>query len=1584
MLLGEADAVALKACLEAKLEPICDADPAVLAEYVIALLKHDKNQQDLKTTIANELDDFLKESTKNFVAELFDLLSSKTYLKSPVTTHAAPVKPPSPVTNAVNTNQQPPAHLSNEPGHGTKHSARELSNEDDDDRNFKRSRKDGQPFPPSQSAVNGPGGVSRGEIFLGPEGRNPPHLSQQQLHPPHPAHQNGGAHENGGNVGLEGGDDPRFQKRRRSNEYVDERGGKHFRGGEGFVGGVDGGMRDRRAVGPVGGGPGGRPHEFTRGRGGMRPRGGFGGGPGPYPGGNYFPGDQERWENPDWMHPVHSGVERDMELGGRIPQGNGRFMGLGGRGMERGRESVHSRLGNFADSRGRRPRCRDYDEQGFCLRGEQCPYDHGIDRIVMDSTIIGRTPYEVLPMNPGIRPPTLQQIQQMQAMQSMRQFPLAGSLYGANLLAQQVQAANMDLSRQDGFDPEQLSPVRVPSASHGPSATVDADSQIDDSQKRDLTKPIVDGGAVDTDASSGIGSSGMTVRPGGRGRGAPRGGTFRGGRGGRVGGNVHRGKSDTIVVENIPEEHCTLDKVNEFFKKFGVITNIQIQQRYRKAVVQYGSPAEAAAAWGSPDAIFSNRFVKVYFLDPESDSNLTATSSSTDTPAATGAVNAAETKSGVLAPAVPTTVTAPSETKLKIEEKKKQLRTMMELQKQKELLIKKQIEYQKEIMEKLEKKKLSAKEKAELLSALKTAEEATRTTISSAVQSSAAVKASVPVKLTPEELERQRLDREMDLFNKLQESSAVAAESKDVDPALKAQLEQLQAEARSLGVDTSAVTRGGRGRGRGSWRGVARGGARVFNLDNRTTKFSIQGVTPDNRDVVTAQLEESGPLTSFTFNSAELVAVAQFQSRRDAEMALLKGVKLAGKALTLAWVTDNHTKNEVEPGVQAEPAFATIAQENAHLDELYDEEEDEDEHERGLVTKMSFALPSLPASKIKRAPEPVPADVQIQPSVESKQPEPQRERQSHQPEGQKPPKEKSTALPPPPPLNYNTPDWSASTKARFYIEVLKNGVILETLELEKPTTVFGRLPLCDVMMEHASVSRYHAVLQSREDDKVFLYDLGSAHGTFVNKTVIAPRMFIPLKVGDMIRFGQSTRVYILGGPEEAPPEPVKPVLKKQTQPVPTNESQDTGATWGFAEDAVDEDETRTQRELLDPNGEDGDGDGVPDNAYYESDPKKALRVWCENRGQAMEFSIEEEGHGISKVYVAKVELSIDGSYTITGTGRGSRKKEAEKNSALDACIRLDRQKMLRSSGSGSRGGDVKRRKQKFDDDDEDSFYDRTAADKKKRQKVEPGKAKSETFESLSAKLKAKDEVRAALRSLEEEEVAHARDQEDADDDLDELLQNLNQKSSKSKRQSLEKNLSVLEKEAAQLMKLVKITTPHAMLGGGVWKSKEEGKNASTGTEIPPAVKSGPVAKAPEDQPSNRQEGAPGKRKVTVDWDEDKNEDKLVKKQALGNLMPPPASMPLKNGPQHQTLPEKEKVSEVRDLKPAATSMKSEIVDAGEPSNEAKKKTGKRRVFQAMTQSQVAAHESWEDGEDMVDATVGGGKVDTDAMNKYGY
>ncbi|XP_013384517.1 RNA-binding protein 26 [Lingula anatina] len=97
------------------------------------------------------------------------------------------------------------------------------------------------------------------------------------------------------------------------------------------------------------------------------------------------------------------GRERDS-YSGRPPRGRGGpSRGRGGRHMDRGGPP-------------RRPRCRDYDEKGFCMRGDLCPFDHGADPVVVEDVALPgvlafpggpQAHPPAPPMMPGNQPPRL-------------------------------------------------------------------------------------------------------------------------------------------------------------------------------------------------------------------------------------------------------------------------------------------------------------------------------------------------------------------------------------------------------------------------------------------------------------------------------------------------------------------------------------------------------------------------------------------------------------------------------------------------------------------------------------------------------------------------------------------------------------------------------------------------------------------------------------------------------------------------------------------------------------------------------------------------------------------------------------------------------------------------------------------------------------------------------------------------------------------------------------------------------------------------------------------------------------------------
>lgn len=329
------------------------------------------------------------------------------------------------------------------------------------------------------------------------------------------------------------------------------------------------------------------------------------------------------------------------------------------------------------------------------MRGDMCPYDHGADRIVVDDNAPFNGPFQNTPPPMGAPMPP-----------SAPGGPFFGMPNNFGKCAREnIGAGKGAHAMIDVYDPERA------------------------------TLPGNQGGNVGFDMAPGMmmGGEGMPPNPaaggggrgtrgfGGRGRGRGRG---RGGRPGYFPSN-RQNDNTNLVVENIPDEHCDIAKVNEFFKKFGTLTNISVQGHLHKALLQYATHAEASAAYNSPDPIFDNRFVKVYWQKDQQPQQQAPQPSqpTTDDAGQTGAPPLAKEPHKTEPTPEEVAAKAAEFNKLMEEKQKKhqeRMKTILELQKQKEQLLQAQIAEQKRLMGKLTSNpNMSRAEKTELLAALK-------------------------------------------------------------------------------------------------------------------------------------------------------------------------------------------------------------------------------------------------------------------------------------------------------------------------------------------------------------------------------------------------------------------------------------------------------------------------------------------------------------------------------------------------------------------------------------------------------------------------------------------------------------------------------------------------------------------------------------------------------------------------------------------------------------------------------------------------------------------------------------------------
>ncbi|GAB4143817.1 MAG: hypothetical protein Fur0046_21100 [Cyanobacteria bacterium J069] len=99
----------------------------------------------------------------------------------------------------------------------------------------------------------------------------------------------------------------------------------------------------------------------------------------------------------------------------------------------------------------------------------------------------------------------------------------------------------------------------------------------------------------------------------------------------------------------------------------------------------------------------------------------------------------------------------------------------------------------------------------------------------------------------------------------------------------------------------------------------------------------------------------------------------------------------------------------------------------------------------------------------------------------------------------------------------------------FFIQAFQNGrkTILMTNLLSDPSkatspgTVWsiGRSSTCAIALDNPSVSRCHAVIGYHHDEGLYISDLNSSNGTWVNRRRVFPMQRISLQDGDLIRLG---------------------------------------------------------------------------------------------------------------------------------------------------------------------------------------------------------------------------------------------------------------------------------------------------------------------------------------------------------------------------------------------------------------------------------------------------------------------------------
>uniref|UniRef100_A0A3P9H690 RNA binding motif protein 27 n=1 Tax=Oryzias latipes TaxID=8090 RepID=A0A3P9H690_ORYLA len=628
---------ALKSWLAKLLEPICDADPSALANYVVALVKKDKPEKELKALCADQLDVFLQKETVGFVDKLFECLTTKIYLGN-----TAPKEAPKEEVQA------PAVKTEGEEGAVTEGPEEEREN-----------RRRRSPL------------------------RNRPEFNDSRSR-----------------------DDRRRDERKRRDFERQGKGGDSHRDRE---------RHERRR-----GSPRGRSYSRSRSgsRGKSRDR--------EHRGGRDFKSkfEVERKDQDGYNSSATSGSQQQQHASPLLPLPTpphpfppSSSAGATGAGGVPVATSAHlpdsttdSWSGYYAAQRkdgvskafsnkgaSLKQRCRDYDEKGFCVRGDLCLFDHGNDPLIVDDVnlpnMIPFPPPPVMPP-PGLPMPPIPEPPPSLRMPSMPPyghpppgvFPMArppliptsgidspnhqSAVTPSPLIrpplvglrptlpphpppqpppsSSTVSLRPQYIQSEYNYDPEGYNPESPGLTAPGPNSYRQFIPRVQ-SQRSNLIGLTSSEGQVSraaniviqTEPATGVGAPGAN---------ASRFNTEQDSRKRSMGAitaegpvmkkpwmeksnfnNRHKGifpkrnyyMNTKLEVRRIPPELNNITKLNEHFSKFGTIVNIQVVYGGdpRAALIQYTKNEEARRAISSIEAVLDNRFICVYWhREPDANS----------------------------------------------------------------------------------------------------------------------------------------------------------------------------------------------------------------------------------------------------------------------------------------------------------------------------------------------------------------------------------------------------------------------------------------------------------------------------------------------------------------------------------------------------------------------------------------------------------------------------------------------------------------------------------------------------------------------------------------------------------------------------------------------------------------------------------------------------------------------------------------------------------------------------------------------------------------------------------------------------
>ncbi|KAG0467600.1 hypothetical protein HPP92_019180 [Vanilla planifolia] len=329
-------------------------------------------------------------------------------------------------------------------------------------------------------------------------------------------------------------------------------------------------------------------------------------------------------------------------------------------------------------------------------------------------------------------------------------------------------------------------------------------------------------------------------------------------------------------------------------------------------------------------------------------------------------------------------------------------------------------------------------------------------------------------------------------------------------------------------------------------------------------------------------------------------------------------------------------------------------------------------------------------------------------------------------------------------------------------------------------------------------------------NSAYLYDLGSTHGTFVNKNQVKKKVYTEIHVGDVIRFGQSSRLYIFQGPAELmPPEGDLEKLRKvkvQEENCDREASLSrarkealfaNGISWGMTEDAIEE-------EL------ENDADEITWQTYKGQLTERQEKMHSKIIKRMEKVSnMKKEIDAIRAKDIAQGGLT-QGQQTQIARNEQRISQIMEELDSLEETMNDSIRESLGARAAKSVVGRTKVNNEEEEDvlSEDDEFYDRT---KKKISAKKSGEVQSvETADTLLDKIDAissEIEEKRKLLAEEKDKVSSTEKVNQGEDDLDAFMSGLSSQLVIDNTTKMENTLDDLHVELERTKYLLGIADP---------------------------------------------------------------------------------------------------------------------------------------------------------------------------------